>query len=197
MGTRCNNRVCDSMKRESPSQNGGTSHGLGRGKFRTLLRKRLPIAKTDRARRAPQTAKDDPAWHDFVDFANKLLFLTNCQVIFKGSQFVQTKSEIDLKSNRARQYTAPHMQLARSIFYSLWRSLFPDELITKNARHQCWWWSLTLPIHSRTRVGSSSGSCSRHRRTRRRRRRRRIGCTGGSSSSSNSRNEIAAAVAAI
>ena len=31
------------------------------------------IGEADRARKAPKTAKNDNAWHDFVDLANKCL----------------------------------------------------------------------------------------------------------------------------
>ncbi len=33
----------------------------------------LTVGGADRARKAPKTAKNDHAWHDFVDLANKCL----------------------------------------------------------------------------------------------------------------------------
>ncbi len=38
----------------------------------------LTIGGADRARKALKTAKNDHAWHDFVDLANKCLCLGRC-----------------------------------------------------------------------------------------------------------------------
>ena len=60
------------------------------------------IGGADRARKAPKTAKNDHAWHDFDDLANKCLCL---RAVFIGPQVFKTKVENDSDITRTSQPT--------------------------------------------------------------------------------------------
>jgi hypothetical protein len=54
----------------------------------------LIIGGVDRARKAPETAKNDHAWNDFVDLANKCLCFGR-YLLFIGPQVFKTKLDND------------------------------------------------------------------------------------------------------
>ena len=62
----------------------------------------LTIRRADRARKAPKTANNDHAWHDFDDLANKCLCL---RAVFIGPQVFKTKVENDSDITRTSQPT--------------------------------------------------------------------------------------------
>jgi hypothetical protein len=54
----------------------------------------MMIGGADRAREAPETAKDDDAWHDFIDFANKFVCLGWCLKARKILKLIENDSDI-------------------------------------------------------------------------------------------------------
>jgi hypothetical protein len=89
------------VEERNPPKNTVKTTSDGENMFETQER---TIVWLDRARMAQKSAKNDHAWHEFVDLANKCLCLW-WYLLFIGPQVFKTKPENDSDITRTSQPT--------------------------------------------------------------------------------------------